>query len=41
LLDPAGLPHREWYRHLIDAPGFKTRFQDLRERPVLGRENGS
>ncbi|MCX6552922.1 MAG: M28 family peptidase [Acidobacteria bacterium] len=24
LLDPAGLPHREWYRHLIYAPGFYT-----------------
>jgi N-acetylated-alpha-linked acidic dipeptidase len=24
LTDPAGLPHREWYRHLIYAPGFYT-----------------
>jgi hypothetical protein len=24
LLDPAGLPHREWYRHLLYAPGFYT-----------------
>jgi N-acetylated-alpha-linked acidic dipeptidase len=24
LLDPAGLPRREWYRHLIYAPGFYT-----------------
>jgi N-acetylated-alpha-linked acidic dipeptidase len=24
LLDPAGLPQREWYRHLIYAPGFYT-----------------
>jgi N-acetylated-alpha-linked acidic dipeptidase len=24
LLDPAGLPNREWYRHLIYAPGFYT-----------------
>ncbi len=24
LLDPSGLPHREWYRHLLYAPGFYT-----------------
>jgi N-acetylated-alpha-linked acidic dipeptidase len=24
MLDPAGLPQREWYRHLIYAPGFYT-----------------
>lgn len=24
LLDPAGLPKREWYRHLLYAPGFYT-----------------
>jgi N-acetylated-alpha-linked acidic dipeptidase len=24
LIDPAGLPGREWYRHLIYAPGFYT-----------------
>jgi len=24
LLDPAGLPHREWFKHLIYAPGFYT-----------------
>jgi N-acetylated-alpha-linked acidic dipeptidase len=24
LLDPAGLPRREWYRHLLYAPGFYT-----------------
>jgi N-acetylated-alpha-linked acidic dipeptidase len=24
LTDPAGLPHRDWYRHLIYAPGFYT-----------------
>jgi N-acetylated-alpha-linked acidic dipeptidase len=24
LLDPAGLAHREWYRHLLYAPGFYT-----------------
>ena len=24
LLDPAGLPNRPWYRHLIYAPGFYT-----------------
>jgi N-acetylated-alpha-linked acidic dipeptidase len=24
LLDPAGLPMREWYRHLLYAPGFYT-----------------
>jgi N-acetylated-alpha-linked acidic dipeptidase len=23
-LDPAGLPHREWFRHLLYAPGFYT-----------------
>ncbi len=22
--DPAGLPHREWFRHLLYAPGFYT-----------------
>ena len=24
LTDPAGLPNREWYRHLLYAPGFYT-----------------
>jgi N-acetylated-alpha-linked acidic dipeptidase len=24
LVDAAGLPHREWYRHLLYAPGFYT-----------------
>ena len=24
LIDPAGLPKREWYRHLIYAPGYYT-----------------
>jgi N-acetylated-alpha-linked acidic dipeptidase len=24
LIDPAGLPNRPWYRHLIYAPGFYT-----------------
>jgi N-acetylated-alpha-linked acidic dipeptidase len=24
LSDPAGLPEREWFRHLIYAPGFYT-----------------
>jgi N-acetylated-alpha-linked acidic dipeptidase len=24
MLDPGGLPNREWYRHLIYAPGFYT-----------------
>ena len=24
LIDAAGLPNREWYRHLIYAPGFYT-----------------
>jgi N-acetylated-alpha-linked acidic dipeptidase len=24
LLDPAGLPHREWFKHLLYAPGFYT-----------------
>ncbi len=23
-IDPAGLPHRDWYRHLLYAPGFYT-----------------
>ena len=24
LIDPAGLPRRPWYRHLLYAPGFYT-----------------
>jgi len=24
LLDPAGLPHRDWFKHLLYAPGFYT-----------------
>lgn len=24
MLDPNGLPKREWYRHLLYAPGFYT-----------------
>ena len=24
LIDPAGLPNRPWYRHLLYAPGFYT-----------------
>ena len=24
LIDPAGLPQRPWYRHLLYAPGFYT-----------------
>ncbi len=24
LIDPAGLPGRPWYRHMIYAPGFYT-----------------
>jgi N-acetylated-alpha-linked acidic dipeptidase len=24
LIDAAGLPNREWYRHLLYAPGFYT-----------------
>jgi N-acetylated-alpha-linked acidic dipeptidase len=32
LLDPAGLPHREWYRHLLYAPGFYTGY-DVKTLP--------
>ncbi len=32
LLDPAGLPHREWYRHLLYAPGLYTGY-DVKTLP--------
>ncbi len=32
LLDPSGLPHREWYRHLMYAPGFYTGY-DVKTLP--------
>jgi N-acetylated-alpha-linked acidic dipeptidase len=32
LLDPAGLPNREWYRHLLYAPGFYTGY-DVKTLP--------
>jgi N-acetylated-alpha-linked acidic dipeptidase len=32
LLDPSGLPHREWYRHLLYAPGFYTGY-DVKTLP--------
>jgi N-acetylated-alpha-linked acidic dipeptidase len=32
LLDSAGLPHREWYRHLLYAPGFYTGY-DVKTLP--------
>jgi len=32
LLDPAGLPQREWYRHLLYAPGFYTGY-DVKTLP--------
>jgi N-acetylated-alpha-linked acidic dipeptidase len=32
LLDPAGLPHREWYRHLLYAPGYYTGY-DVKTLP--------
>jgi len=32
LLDAAGLPHREWYRHLLYAPGFYTGY-DVKTLP--------
>jgi N-acetylated-alpha-linked acidic dipeptidase len=32
LLDPAGLSHREWYRHLLYAPGFYTGY-DVKTLP--------
>jgi len=32
LLDPAGLPLREWYRHLLYAPGFYTGY-DVKTLP--------
>jgi N-acetylated-alpha-linked acidic dipeptidase len=32
LLDPAGLPNRQWYRHLIYAPGFYTGY-DVKTLP--------
>jgi N-acetylated-alpha-linked acidic dipeptidase len=31
-LDPAGLPHREWYRHPLYAPGFCTGY-DVKTLP--------
>jgi N-acetylated-alpha-linked acidic dipeptidase len=34
LLDPAGLPHREWYRHLMYAPGFYTGY-DVKTLPAV------
>ena len=32
LLDPAGLPRREWYRHLLYAPGLYTGY-DVKTLP--------
>jgi N-acetylated-alpha-linked acidic dipeptidase len=32
LLDQAGLPHREWYRHLLYAPGYYTGY-DVKTLP--------
>ena len=32
LLDPSGLPHRAWYRHLLYAPGFYTGY-DVKTLP--------
>jgi N-acetylated-alpha-linked acidic dipeptidase len=32
LLDPTGLPHREWYRHLLYAPGYYTGY-DVKTLP--------
>ena len=41
LLDPAGLPNREWYRHLLYAPGFYTGY-DVKTLPGVreGIEQG-
>jgi N-acetylated-alpha-linked acidic dipeptidase len=41
LLDPSGLPHREWYRHLLYAPGFYTGY-DVKTLPGVreGIEQG-
>ena len=38
LTDPAGLPRRPWYRHLLYAPGFYTgyaREDDARRREAI------
>jgi N-acetylated-alpha-linked acidic dipeptidase len=41
LLDQSGLPHREWYRHLLYAPGFYTGY-DVKTLPGVreGIEQG-